>query len=1023
MIKSKNSNNGDRPENALYNSDYYENYNGASYGRNSQWLQFFGNIADNIIDTINPETVLDVGCAYGLLVEALRDRNCEAYGIDVSEHALSNSRSDIRPFLNCSSILEPLNKKFDLIVSVEVIEHIKEVDCDILIGNMCDAADKILISSIPDDFDDPTHFNVQPPTYWVKKFSEFGFEPVINYDAGYLTPYAILFRKSKKTLNSDIHSLFGEKKFQDLLYSRIRHERNLLKVEVNEEREKSAILEKRKLEQAEVIVKSNDHVKNLEQQFNAERLAREYYENLFLSQSASLSWRLTRPLRSINRAIYAFRPWKAKDVFEGNIDEDIQIFNPNLPKWALIELSEETSPDFHFAVTMVFNGDIIRLPILELSRPATRCLVRINPLASSMKTRVLRGYSSRLKISQISACTAWRLMVLDKLYKAKDLKTIFSLTFRFSRSLWDVGLGNTLNKAWPTMENLDNGYERWLLAFDSPNHQRGALNWLESLSYRPCISIILPVYNSNIDYLSKAVRSVEAQSYTNWQLCIIDDGSTDKAVAKFLDNYTGNERILIKYSETNSHISEASNVALKYATGEFVTFLDHDDELHTQALATVVSYLNETPKADFLYSDEDKIDEHGIRKDPFFKPDWNPDLLLSQNYICHLAVYRTSILKNIGGLRKGVEGAQDYDLVLRFTEETNNIVHIPHVLYHWRSVKGSTALAGNEKDYAHARAVKVLENALVRRGIKATVGSTGLGAFHRISYSIPAPNPLVSIIIPTRDQVSILKNCLEGLLYRTDYPAMEIIIIDNDSTENETKEFFKELEPHGVHILCWSGAFNFSSINNFGVQNAKGEVIVLLNNDIEVIDGNWLTELVSHAVRPGIGVVGARLYYPDNRVQHDGIIVGMGGVAGYAHPLMDREKSGDFGRSRVIQNYSAVTAAACAVKKSIYDEVGGLDETNLTVAFNDVDFCLRVQKAGYRNVYTPYAELYHHESISRGPDTTPEKAKRFEKEALYMMKAWEDEIKSDTCYNVNLSLQSGFELDLHRGKLWPWNAN
>ena len=387
-------------------------------------------------------------------------------------------------------------------------------------------------------------------------------------------------------------------------------------------------------------------------------------------------------------------------------------------------------------------------------------------------------------------------------------------------------------------------------------------------------------------------------------------------------------------------------------------------------------------------------------------------------------MYRKTLLDNLNGIREGTEGAQDYDLILRATEETEKIKHIPHVLYHWRAVKGSTALAAHEKDYAHQTAKDVLRDAIARRNLSAEVLETDLGAYHRIRYNLPSSVPPVSVIIPTKDRIDLLSVCMKGLLEKTNYENFEIAIVDNNSAEAETFEYFEMMEKNdNVSILTFPGEFNFSAINNFAVSKAKGEVLVLLNNDIEVIEEGWLRELVSHASRPGVGAVGCRLYYPDDHVQHDGIIVGMGGVAGYAHPHSKREDSGEFGRSTIVRNYSAVTAAALAIRKSVYDEVGGLDEENLAVAFNDVDFCLRVQETGYKNLYTPFAELYHHESVSRGPDTDPKKAARFEKEALFMKNRWKYFIEDDPHYNPNLSLKGGYQIDLERAKKWPWQMD
>jgi len=385
-----------------------------------------------------------------------------------------------------------------------------------------------------------------------------------------------------------------------------------------------------------------------------------------------------------------------------------------------------------------------------------------------------------------------------------------------------------------------------------------------------------------------------------------------------------------------------------------------------------------------------------------------------------LTVYRTEIVKELGGLREGFEGAQDYDLLLRFTERTQRISHVPLVLYHWRAIEGSTALSGSEKDYAYEKAELALKESIERRSIKAEVMPSGLGAYHRIKYEIPPEPPLVSIIIPTRDYVDLVKVCVDGIINKTSYENWEILIVDNGSEKKETHGYLNNIQCQEIKVLKFPGEFNYSAINNFAVSNAKGSIVVLLNNDIEVIESGWLTELVSHALRPEIGAVGGRLYYSDDHVQHDGIILGIGGVAGYANPRLKRRDVAPFGGSRIIRNFSAVTAAVLAIKKDLFNQVNGLNETNLAVAFNDVDFCLRVAEAGYRNLYTPYCELYHHESLSRGEDTSGQKAARFEREVHYMKRVWSRVIANDPYYNPNLSLSHGFRLDIQRGARWPW---
>ncbi len=1013
----------ERENDLLYNEKYYQNYNGDNYGRNEKWFSFFGNIADNIVEKIQPKTVLDIGCAYGLLVEALRDRGCEAFGIDVSDYALSRARNDIVKYLSVDTILRPMSRKFDLIVTIEVIEHIKEEDCETAVQNMCAAADSVLLATTPDDFDDPTHFNVQPPVYWVKQFAKFGFVPDITHNAGYLTPYAILFRKSKKPMAAGIQELFGEKKLQDYYFARSNHRTNVLENERNFFESRINQLSGINKIQENAIHQASEHASNLEDIIEVERSARLELQQLFDERSQSFSWKVTRPFRILKKLIDINLPLKPS-LIEGQQDGTKSLIQvtKNI-RWIMVSASGNNPREYEVNFFAKNKQNNIRLTALKLPGHDNMAgwLVRVEPGYPEIFLNVLRGAPDELNFYHLSSSKAWRSILSDRWRKGKGLRRAIGLILRSYRMATNEGIGAALANFWPSNKTTIGSYDEWLLKYDGPDQHQNVNKFIGDLAYQPLISIVLPTFNSNLNFLTQAIESVKGQSYPNWQLCVADDASTDKMVTNYLSEFENNEKISIIYRNTNGHISAATNSALDLANGEFVTFLDHDDKLHPHALAAVVSQLNEDPDVDILYSDEDKIDEHGNRSEPFFKPSWSPDLLLSQNYTCHLSIYRKTLIDKLNGIREGTEGAQDYDLILRASEQTEKIKHIPHVLYHWRAVEGSTALGAQEKDYAHQRAIKVLNDCIVRRNLSAEVLETHLGAYHRIRYDLPTPVPQVSVIIPTKDRMDLLSVCLDGLLNKTNYANFEILIVDNNSTEAKTFEYFKMVEKdERVRVLTFPGEFNFAAINNFATLEATGEILILLNNDIEVINEDWLIELVSHASRPDIGAVGCRLYYPDDHVQHDGIIIGMGGVAGYAHPHSKREDSGEFGRSKIIKNYSAVTAAALAIKKSVYNEVGGLNADNLAVAFNDVDFCLRVAEAGYRNVYSPYAELYHHESVSRGPDTDPIKAKRFEREAIYMKNKWKFFIDNDPAYNPNLSLMEGYKIDINRGKKWPW---
>jgi glycosyltransferase involved in cell wall biosynthesis len=555
-------------------------------------------------------------------------------------------------------------------------------------------------------------------------------------------------------------------------------------------------------------------------------------------------------------------------------------------------------------------------------------------------------------------------------------------------------------------------YEVWQEFYDCRD-----AGWIEAaeaelvaLAHRPLISVIVPTYNTPERWLRRCIDSVREQVYPNWELCIADDASTDPVVVRVLAEYAELDgRIRFQRRQQNGHISAASNTALQMACGEFVALLDHDDELHPLALLKSVQAFALNPHWQMLFTDEDKIDEQGKRSDPYFKSDWNPDLFLAQNCVCHLTVYRTKAVRAVGGFIEGFEGAQDWDLTLRVTATLplDAVGHLPLVLYHWRMISGSTAMALGEKSYAYLAGWRAVQAHLDRQGNGGKVLETAsYSGYFRVSYALPEPAPLVSLLIPTRDRIDLLKQCIDSILERTDYPNYEIVVIDNDSQEEASKKYFAQVvQDSRVRVLQYPQPFNYSAINNAGAQFARGTIIGLINNDIEVISRDWLDEMVGHVMRPEIGVVGAMLYYPDNTIQHAGVILGVGGVAGHCYVGMPRGWPGDKFRCGLVQNLSAVTAACAIVRRSVFEQVGGLDE-QLEVAFNDVDFCLRVREAGYRNLWTPYAELYHHESASRGYETTPEKVARFNREVNFMKARWNKELQQDPYYNVNLTLDS-----------------
>ena len=524
--------------------------------------------------------------------------------------------------------------------------------------------------------------------------------------------------------------------------------------------------------------------------------------------------------------------------------------------------------------------------------------------------------------------------------------------------------------------------------------------------YAPKISILVPVYNTPQVFVKQVIQSVRKQTYANWELCVANANPDHEEVKQILEICTKkDDRIKVVNVPENEGIAQNTNCALDIATGEFIGLLDHDDLLEENALYEIVSCLNKKKETDVLYTDEDKVttdlDEYFS---PNFKPDFNLDMLRANNYICHFFVAKKELIKKVGGFRAEYNGAQDYDLILRCTEQAQNVAHIAKILYHWRVHKESTADNPLSKMYAYEAGKKAIEGHLARCHTDGEVLQTDNLGFYRVKYPVKG-KPLVSILIPNKDQVDTLDKCLRSIEERTDYDNYEIIIIENNSTEQKTFDYYNQICNDKIRVVYWKKEFNYSAINNFGVDQAKGEYLLLLNNDMEVISRDWMSELLGHCQRPEVGAVGARLYYPDDTVQHAGIIIGIGGVAGSVFVGMKRGYTGYMHRAAIQQDLSAVTAACMMIKRSVFEEAGRLEE-QLKVAFNDVDLCLKIRKNGYLIVYDPYVELYHYESKTRGAEDTKEKVRRFQSEIEYMRCHWIDILKNgDPAYNPNLTLK------------------
>ncbi len=552
-----------------------------------------------------------------------------------------------------------------------------------------------------------------------------------------------------------------------------------------------------------------------------------------------------------------------------------------------------------------------------------------------------------------------------------------------------------------TVHNAE--YLHWI-ANNTPTEKELNYQRARVFNYMPKISIVVPLYNTPEKFLRQMIESVQAQTYSNWDLCLADGSTSSKNLGEIAHSYE-DARILYRKLEENKGISGNSNEAIRMATGDYVALLDHDDLLMPHALYSYVELVNIDRDYEFMYSDEDKITEDGkYRFNPFFKPDFAPDTLHTFNYITHFSVFKKTLLDKIGGFEDRFNGAQDFDIILRATEKAKKIGHISDILYHWRISEGSTALASSAKSYTVEAGRSAVEAAYQRLGIKnAHVSSCQYPNYYITRYDLPDPKPLISIIIPNKDEKRTLENCITSITEKSTYPNYEIIIAENNSTEKEIFDYYAQLEQDSrIRIVRWDHPFNYSALNNYAASQAKGDLLLFLNNDISVISPDWLEQMAMHAMRPEIGQVGAKLYYPDNTIQHSGIVLKIGPVANHPHKFLSRFDIGYFGLLVAPHNVSSVTAACAMMRASVFREVGGFDET-FTVAYNDVDLSLKVREKGYYILWTPFAELYHDESKTRGLETTPEKMERLDHETALWLSKWDKKYPYDPYYNINLT--------------------
>lgn len=559
-------------------------------------------------------------------------------------------------------------------------------------------------------------------------------------------------------------------------------------------------------------------------------------------------------------------------------------------------------------------------------------------------------------------------------------------------------------------------YRRWIANYSSVDASMRAYlaSAVDALAARPLISVIMPSYNIDPKWMREAIESVRNQIYPRWELCISDDASTLPGVRELLEDYAARDkRIRVTFRDRNGHISANSNSALDLATGDYVALLDADDVITEDALFWAAHEIALDPSIDMLFSDEDKIDTDGRRHDPYFKPAWNPALMLGQNMFCHLGVYRRSLVEQVGRFREGYEGAQDHDLALRCADATTpeRIRHIPRILYHWRVTAQSTAATLESKPYALMAGVKTVEDHFRRRGIAARVEQAGI--FYRPAYPLPDPAPLVSLIVPTTLRNTITQRCLESVLAQTRYPNLELLLLVTEADLAAGRAAFASslADPRVRTVTYKTDSFNYSEVNNLGAAQARGTLLCFLNDDVEVISEDWLTTLVARVSLDGVGAAGPILYYPTNQIQHAGVLLGVGGIADHAFRNAWRGQHGYFSRAALEQDYSGVTAACILVRRDLFEQIGGFD-VGLPVAFNDVDFCIRLRRTGARIIWTPAAELYHHESLTFGVHSSAERAPQFERDVHLMRDRWGTILDNDPAYNPNLSFDRELQFQL-----------
>ncbi|MDA3666785.1 glycosyltransferase family 2 protein [Burkholderia cenocepacia] len=676
-----------------------------------------------------------------------------------------------------------------------------------------------------------------------------------------------------------------------------------------------------------------------------------------------------------------------------------------------------------FVIPAARSGNIKQ--IIKIPRNTRR--LHLSPMRGEGAIRL--DFIRITKISNIERVARMAEWVIGDIIKFRDTGRAKKYNVTWRRLLTDLS-GAYVDCAKLRFHSVPLDYGSYVEKFDVLRQSDiiSIRRHIDSFKKRPLISILIQVRRASLEYIESTIRSILTQIYESWELCIAVDGVDVSEVAGFLKSIAEKDaRVKIVFMNSGGYASVAANAALDLATGEFSTILGQNDVLSSHALYLIALKVNEVDDLNIIYSDDDEIDECGIRGNVRFKSSWNPDLFFSCDMISRSAAYRTSLLRKIGGFRIEYEGGQDIDLALRCVKNSkpSQICHIPRVLFHLRQFgESGVTVASAEGDVCSAKERALSDFFKGQSGVKVSRGE--FAGTYRVRYPIPAPTPKVTIIIPTRDGGPLLKKCIFSVFDGTVYENLEVVVVDNQSKDQETVDFLKSLSlRENITVLKYDFPFNYSSINNFAERHASGDVLCFLNDDVEAVEPDWLKEMVSHALRPDIGAVGAKLLYADGFVQHAGVVMGIGGFASHAHRLYPSAHPGYAGRAALVQNFSAVTGACLVMRREVFREVGGFDEENLPVAFNDVDLCLRVREAGYRVVWTPYAVLHHFESYSRGDDQmSAEKRARFNREKRFMLSRWKTDQLDDPYYNQNLTLdREDFTIADFPRMYAPWSAS